>query len=88
MLAESRPIGNLSLMRGEEPNCHTVPDIGFAVWPEENGKGYATEGAKALIEYARKNLGVDGVFAITDATNIAKRKVMQKVGLVDVESIP
>ncbi|CAG8057699.1 unnamed protein product [Penicillium olsonii] len=55
-LSESTPIGTVSLMKGDSPDSYLAPDIGYAILPEETGKGYATEAAVALLEYARKEL--------------------------------
>lgn len=38
-LAESTPIGSVSLMRGKDEYSPTVPDIGYCTVPELNGKG-------------------------------------------------
>ncbi len=48
-----------------------------AVW----GRGYATEGARALIHKGFTELGVQRVFATTYQDNLASRRVMEKVGL-------
>jgi RimJ/RimL family protein N-acetyltransferase len=48
-----------------------------AVW----GRGYATEGARALIRKGFSELGVQCVYATTYEFNLASRRVMEKVGL-------
>ena len=45
------------------------------------GKGYATEGSRALIELAFRELGARRVYATTMSVNIASRRVMEKAGL-------
>ncbi len=45
------------------------------------GKGYATEGSRALIRKGFAELGVRRVFAETMAVNHASRRVMEKSGL-------
>lgn len=76
-------VGLVSLMRGEPPNAYSAPDIGYTILPEESGKGYATEAAKALIEYARRELGVDAVVGFCDANDGRSRRVLEKIGLQD-----
>ncbi|EED22803.1 conserved hypothetical protein [Talaromyces stipitatus ATCC 10500] len=71
-LAESKHIGLVSLILREPPNGYPHPDIGYAFVPEHWGKGYATEAAIALINYARREFGVTGVFG---------RRVLEKIGL-------
>ncbi|KAI3091084.1 hypothetical protein DTO032C6_7095 [Penicillium roqueforti] len=80
-LAESTPIGTVSLMRGEPPNAYLVPDIGYAFLPEETGKGYATEAALALLAYAKRELGVDSVFGFCGKDDTQSARVLEKIGL-------
>lgn len=79
ILDKCKPIGSVSLMRGH----YTAPDIGYAIVPEETGKGYATEAARALLNYAKETLGVDAVFGFYERGNEASRRVIQKLGFVD-----
>ena len=85
-LAAATPIGTVSLMRGDM----LAPDVGFAILPEENGKGYATEASAAIIEYARKELSVGPVLGFANPENPASRRVMEKLGFEDlgVVSVP
>ncbi|PYH88859.1 putative GNAT family acetyltransferase [Aspergillus ellipticus CBS 707.79] len=80
-LAESKMIGIVSLMKGEPPNAYTQPDVGYTILPEENGKGYATEAAIGVIDYARRELGVKGVFGFCSSGNARSRRVLEKIGL-------
>ncbi|CAM6108703.1 unnamed protein product [Calypogeia fissa] len=82
-LARCKPIGTVSLMRGDSVDSYTVPDVGFAILPEENGKGYATEAAPGLLEYAKRELGVDAVFGACAKGNAHSRRVLQKLGFED-----
>lgn len=79
-LSESTPIGTVSLMKGEPPNSYLAPDIGYAILPEETGKGYATEAATALLEYARKELGIDAVFGFCARDDRHSARVLEKIG--------
>jgi RimJ/RimL family protein N-acetyltransferase len=45
------------------------------------GQGYASEGSRALVDKAFRELGVDRVYAETMAVNTASRRVMEKAGL-------
>ncbi|RAK80169.1 GNAT family N-acetyltransferase [Aspergillus fijiensis CBS 313.89] len=80
-LAESVPVGTISLMQGTPPDGYSVPDIGFSVLPEESGRGYATEAGRAMVEYACTELGVGGVFGFCDVDNARSRRVLEKIGL-------
>lgn len=50
------------------------------------GKGYATEGARALVRKWFAELGVQRVTADTMSVNSLSRRVMEKVGLVYVRT--
>lgn len=58
-----------------------VPELGYrlrrAVW----GRGYGTEVARALVERAFREYGVQRVFASTDVANVGSRRVLEKCGL-------
>lgn len=80
-LPESTPIGIVTLMKGEPPDAYSAPDIGYAILPEENGKGYATEAAIGLLQYAQETLGVTGVFGFCNKDDSRSGRVLGKVGL-------
>lgn len=44
------------------------------------GRGYATESAKAVVEYTRENLTLSKLTAIAYPENIGSRKVIEKAG--------
>lgn len=79
-LAESKLIGVVSLMKGEPPNAYLQPDIGYSIVPEEEGKGYATEAAIGLLDYARRELGVEGAFGFCGKNDSRSRRVLEKIG--------
>ena len=56
------------------------PELGYRL-PAAWGKGYASEGSRALVEKGFAELGVQRVFATTMAVNIGSRRVMEKAGL-------
>jgi RimJ/RimL family protein N-acetyltransferase len=56
-------------------------ELGYRLRRAAWGKGYATEGSRALIGKAFDELGVRRVFAQTMAVNLASRRVMEKSGL-------
>jgi RimJ/RimL family protein N-acetyltransferase len=57
------------------------PELGYRLRRSAWGKGYATEGSRALIRKAFVELAARRVTASTDADNIASRRVMEKVGM-------
>jgi RimJ/RimL family protein N-acetyltransferase len=62
------------------------PELGYRLKRSAWGKGYATEGSRALIDKAFRELGARRVFAQTMAVNTASRRVMEKAGLRFVRS--
>ena len=56
-------------------------ELGYRLRRPAWGKGYATEGSRALIHKGFTELGVRRVVAETMAVNAASRRVMEKAGL-------
>ncbi len=56
-------------------------ELGYRLRQAAWGKGYATEGARALIRKGFTELGVQRVYATTYQDNLASRRVMEKVGM-------
>jgi [ribosomal protein S5]-alanine N-acetyltransferase len=57
------------------------PDVGFALLPEYEDKGYALEAAKACMEFASSKMKIDVIKAITSKTNVRSQKLLEKIGL-------
>jgi RimJ/RimL family protein N-acetyltransferase len=57
------------------------PELGYRLRRSAWGRGYATEGSRALICSAFDELKVRRVFATTMTVNVASRRVMEKSGL-------
>jgi len=57
------------------------PELGYRMRRDAWGKGYATEGSRALIDRAFTELGARRVWAAAMTVNGASRRVMEKSGL-------
>ena len=57
------------------------PELGYRLRKSAWGKGYATEGSRALIRKGFTELGAQRVVAETMVVNAASRRVMEKAGL-------
>ncbi|MCF6434316.1 MULTISPECIES: GNAT family N-acetyltransferase [Pseudoalteromonas] len=57
-----------------------VPDLGYAFLDGFTGKGYATEAAIGLLEFARDKLALETVLAITSPNNAPSAKLLQACG--------
>lgn len=55
-------------------------EICYGVGPDYEGKGYATEAAKGLIDYCFTKLNFHKVTADTDPDNLASQRVLEKLG--------
>jgi RimJ/RimL family protein N-acetyltransferase len=56
-------------------------EIGWRLTPEVWGQGLATEGARAVLDFAFQRIGLQEVVAITVPTNLPSRRVMEKLGM-------
>ena len=56
-------------------------EIGFIFDPGHQGKGYATEAARALLDWAFGTAGLHRVIGRTEARNTASSRVLEKLGL-------
>lgn len=59
----------------------TVVELGYRLNQAAWGRGYATEGARALVDKGFADLGAERVTANTMAVNAGSRRVMEKTGL-------
>jgi RimJ/RimL family protein N-acetyltransferase len=64
-----------------EGGCSGEVELGYRLRKSAWGKGYATEGSRALIHKGFTELGVRRVVAQTMAVNVASRRVLEKAGL-------
>ena len=62
---------------------HFTPaiEIGWRLSSNHWGKGFATEGAKAVLDYAFRELKIPEIVSFTAAGNAESIRVMQKIGL-------
>jgi len=72
------PIGICGLVKRE---ALENPDIGFAFLPKFWGKGYAYESASAVLGFAKDDLGLTRILAITTPDNYSSIKLLEKVGM-------
>jgi len=57
-------------------------EIYYGLSRDHWGKGFATEGAKALLDYGFQVIGLDKIVAIVMPENIASKKVIEKIGMI------
>jgi [ribosomal protein S5]-alanine N-acetyltransferase len=62
------------------PDANGIAEIAYGIGPSYQGKGYATEAAAAMIQFAREDPRVKGICAHTLAETNASTRVLQKCG--------
>ena len=74
----NKPIGAIGFLKREYLE---FPDIGYAILPIYENKGYISEAAKAVFEYGKNQLQLKTIFGITTEENLASQKILLKIGL-------
>ena len=69
-----------------EPSASAVrsnPELGlfYAISPSYQRRGYATEAARSMIDYAFRSLRLKQIIATTQYDNLASQAVMRKLGM-------
>lgn len=70
-------IGDMGFKGG--PNSEYAVEIGYGIVPSRRGKGYATEAAMALVEWAFTSEDVKKIVAECLEDNIASIRVLEKL---------
>ena len=71
----------LKLIRELTNNHIDYYELGYRLNKSYWGKGFATESAKASLQYGFNTLNLNKIYAIADSKNIGSRNVIEKVGL-------
>ncbi|MDQ6860389.1 MAG: GNAT family N-acetyltransferase [Verrucomicrobiota bacterium] len=56
-------------------------DVGFSIFERFWGRGYATEAARAVMQYGLTTLALPRIVAITAPDNVRSAAVLEKIGL-------
>ena len=72
-----RAIGMCGLIKRDELDGI---DLGYAFLPDSQGKGFACEAGKAVLDYANKQLALRPILAIVSPGNEKSISVLQKLG--------
>ena len=59
----------------------TLIQVGYVLFSDYWGRGYATEMSIAILRYGFTELGLPEIFAITNLPNVASQRVLLKAGL-------
>jgi ribosomal-protein-alanine N-acetyltransferase len=61
-------------------DTYRYPDVGYAFLDDCAGKGFATEATARVVDHAFDDLRLPELLAITSDSNIASRRVLEKIG--------
>ncbi len=63
--------------------AHFTPcvEIGWRLAREHWGRGYATEAARAVLEFGFQDLALDEIVSFTVPANLRSRRVMERIGM-------
>ena len=75
---DHRFIGWCGLKKMEKPD---LIDLGFRLVPEAWGLGYATEAARATVDYGLRQLHLPLITALVLSENRASRNILEKIGM-------
>ena len=77
--ATGRRVGEF-MLRVRSPR-HLQGEIGWSVHPDFQGRGFATEGARAMLRLGFEDAGLHRIAAECDPRNSASMRVMEKLGM-------
>lgn len=72
-------IGNVGVRR--ESAGEPIADMGFELAPEHWGRGYATEAARTMVEWAFGDWGLERIHAHCIAENAGSARVLERAGM-------
>lgn len=82
--SEKKPIGTCGFLKREYLE---YPDLGFALLPEYYRRGYITEAAHALLKYAKEELHLPMVQAMTKLNNSASIGLLNGLGFTKLKTM-
>jgi ribosomal-protein-alanine N-acetyltransferase len=64
--------------------AHFTPaiEVGWRLAADHWNRGYATEGARAALDFGFTTLGLNEIVSFTVPTNLRSRRVMEKIGMI------
>jgi RimJ/RimL family protein N-acetyltransferase len=73
-------VGSAAL--GIDSRAHRRAELGYILRRDRWGRGYATEAAGLLVDFAFDRLGMNRVWAVCDPENPGSTRVLEKCGLM------
>lgn len=69
------------------PDEFAQPEVGWAFVRAAWGNGYATEAARAVLQWARTERGIDDLISLIASANIRSQRVAERLGATPGETI-
>jgi len=73
-------LGFADYKRDMEPAIHGLPEMGWILSPYVHGKGYATEAARAALDWGKPRFGDKRAVCLIVPENVASIRVAEKYG--------
>jgi RimJ/RimL family protein N-acetyltransferase len=73
-------VGFANFKRDMEPSVGDLPELGWVLVPAKHGKGYATEAAKAALDWGRKHFQSNELVCLIHPDHEASIRVARKCG--------
>jgi len=68
-------------LAGMQPHDDGQFELGWWIWKDHWGKGYATEAIRPFVDYTREVMELPRLVAIIDPPNQASKRVAEKIGM-------
>ena len=82
---DGAPLGSvgIGLHDGDPQDGGRRGELGFWIGRDWWGRGYGTEAARRMVEFAQDTLGVSPITATAAVSNPASRRILEKLGFVE-----
>ncbi|TJZ89571.1 GNAT family N-acetyltransferase [Paracoccus gahaiensis] len=77
--ASGRTLGQVAINRGP---LFPEPELGWMVWPDAEGRGIAFEAARAMLDWAQGQAGLDSLVSYVDPGNARSITLALRLGAV------
>lgn len=77
------PLGDIGL-RISTKNPHEA-DVGYALLPQAQGQGYASEALRAICDYGFTTLGIHAINAWVLGDNLGSSRLLEKHGFIRIQ---
>lgn len=70
-----------------QAGSHAQPELGWALVREQWGRGYATEAAAAIRDWARESRSIDRLVSLISPDNVRSQRVAERLGATPTETV-